>query len=76
MVINSVDREMKRASPRAGAPLKRSRSARLSEVTRFLDSVPVPTEGNSLLNILEDLCVETPADLHLVREKDLKDSGR
>ena len=63
----------------AGTPLKRAWSARTSkEVTMFLESVPVPTQGNGLLEVLEDLGVDrvyAPADLQLITEEDLKDSG-
>ena len=46
------------------------------ELIRFLGSISVPSSGNNLLQVLKDIGVEKSADLELLEESDLQESGR
>lgn len=48
----------------------------MEAVRDFIQSLGIPTEGNSLLRILENLGVTKIKDLVDVKEDDLLDSGK
>ena len=50
-------------------------AAMSDKLIRFLDSIPIPCRGNNLLQVLNDLGVKNSADLRLLKESDLKNSG-